>query len=147
MNVGEAVAWVAGRTVGAAPLVIGTATTDADGRFGMTFSPTPATGQAVYVVARGGDPGSGPKAAIRLMTIAGIQGSAPGAGSRHGERQRIDHGCGDIRSRVPSRLQDRIRRFPRRGFRQFVRSSFSGRRPVTGPAQQSCVFNFEQCPV
>ncbi len=65
------VAWSAGDTDGAAPVVIGTDTTDGNGRFGIVFSPAPVTGQIVYVVARGGDAGAGANAAIRLMTVAG----------------------------------------------------------------------------
>ncbi|MDN5862531.1 MAG: lactonase family protein, partial [Salinisphaera sp.] len=68
----EIVAYMAGASPGASATVIGTDTTDGSGVFNITFLPTPANGQIVYVVAIGGDSGSGsPNSAIRLMTIAG----------------------------------------------------------------------------
>ncbi len=77
-------AWAVSLGTSAAPIEIGSAETGGatcpngspPGHFGMTFSPTPATGQVVYVVARGGD-ATGTNydnPAIGLMTVAGIQG-------------------------------------------------------------------------
>ncbi|MDN5863073.1 MAG: lactonase family protein, partial [Salinisphaera sp.] len=66
------VAYAAGATPGASAAQIGATTTQGDGTFTMTFGPTPATGQLVYVVAKGGDSiGTGTNAATRLLTVAG----------------------------------------------------------------------------
>lgn len=64
--------WAANPTPGAAAAEFGHATTDGDGHFSVAFTSTPADGQTVYVIARGGDAGAGSgNDAIALMTIAG----------------------------------------------------------------------------
>ncbi len=64
-------AYAAGATLGAAPTEIGFAYSDSNGRFNMTFSPSPTAGQIVYVTAAGGFAGGGTNPAIGLATVAG----------------------------------------------------------------------------
>ncbi|MGH8161480.1 MAG: hypothetical protein ACRESR_04915 [Gammaproteobacteria bacterium] len=49
------VAYASATKAGAFPVRIGSTTTNGNGRFTMNFAPAPVTGQAVYVIARGGD--------------------------------------------------------------------------------------------
>lgn len=64
-------AYAAATAAGARPTEIGTAATDSSGRFSITFSPTPTTGQITYVTVAGGNAGAGTNGAIGLMTVAG----------------------------------------------------------------------------
>ncbi len=75
INLSVVHAYSAGLTTGGTATLIGTATTAADGTFTMTFSPTPASGAVIYVVATGGDSlgggGLSANTAINLATVAG----------------------------------------------------------------------------
>lgn len=65
-------AYESATTAGAVPTQIGAAKTGTNGQFTMSFSPTPATGQIVYLVAVGGNAGGGgTNSAIYLTTVAG----------------------------------------------------------------------------
>ena len=63
---------------GSPPTEIGSAVTDSSGNFTLTFSPTPTVGEIVYLVADGGNAGSGTNSAIALMTVAGFYCSGTG---------------------------------------------------------------------
>jgi len=51
---------------------IGEAVTDKRGTFDLTFDPPPSDGGVVYIVASGGDAGSGPNSAIAMVSVQGV---------------------------------------------------------------------------
>lgn len=79
-------------TAGTPPTQIGHATTDpTTGQFTMTFNPTPADGQIVYLVAVGGNAGGGgTNNAIYLMTVAGAYCSSGTGGCSFPSSVNID---------------------------------------------------------
>lgn len=73
-------AWIANPTPSAAATQIGQGTTNNNGQFTFSFTSVPANGQVVYLLAQGGDAGSGSNTAISLMTIAGAYCAAGQSG-------------------------------------------------------------------
>lgn len=75
------IAYAVSATAGTAATEIASAITDANGNFSISFSPTPANGQIVYLVAVGGNAnGSGTNSAIALMSVAGAYCATSGCG-------------------------------------------------------------------
>ena len=67
----QATLYAAGDSYGSGAIALGTATTDSDGTFTIPFTPA-LTPQLLYVVASGGDAGTGSNRAIGLMGIVGL---------------------------------------------------------------------------
>ena len=67
----------AGTAYGTGATSLGTATANNKGKFTVTYTPPSSASAVVYVVALGGDAGSGTNSAIGLMGIAGLANALP----------------------------------------------------------------------
>jgi hypothetical protein len=77
---GEVQLYAAGQTgygSSGTPLLVQPVATDSNGAFSFTFNCPAAPGDLVYLVATGGDSGSGPNSSIALMTALGSCSSLP----------------------------------------------------------------------
>jgi len=78
---GSTVAAFTAGAAGGSATPIGQASTDHSGKFNISgFSPAPAAGQIVYLVAQGGDAGAGGNSATRMISVAGPYCAVAGCG-------------------------------------------------------------------